>query len=96
VIGGPYVVVFSTAAARQYRKLDRQIKEPVRVAIEALGNDPRPPGAKAMVNSPGLRIRVGDWRVIYEVKDEEALVVVTRVGHRRDIYRQGGGPSASA
>jgi mRNA interferase RelE/StbE len=83
-----YALEFTTAAARQARKLDPQARARVRAAVEALRDDPRPAGIKALVNSPGLlRVRVGDWRVIYRVEDARLVVLVVEVGHRREVYR---------
>jgi mRNA interferase RelE/StbE len=84
-----YALEFTTSAARQARKLDPQIRTRVRAATEGLRYDPRPAGVKALVNSPGLlRIRVGDWRVIYRVEEARVVVVVVEVGHRREVYRE--------
>ena len=56
--------------------------------IEALGSAPRPPGAEALKGGQGeLRIRIGDWRIIYMVHDAELLVLVIKIGHRGDVYR---------
>ncbi len=54
--------------------------------IALLAEDPRPPSARALKGRPGLRVRVGDYRVIYTVQDNVLLVVVITVGHRRDVY----------
>ncbi len=57
-------------------------------AIDSLMNDPRPSGAKVLQGRHGyLRIRVGDYRVIYTVRDDDRSVRVLLVGHRRDVYR---------
>ncbi len=53
-----------------------------------LAQDPRPPGARALQGRPGLRVRVSDYRIIYTVEDDVLLVVVVRLGHRRDVYDQ--------
>lgn len=56
--------------------------------IEAFGTDPRPPGAETLRGGSGeLRIRLGDWRVIYVVRDDELLVLVIKIGHRSEVYR---------
>jgi mRNA interferase RelE/StbE len=52
-----------------------------------LARDPRPPGAKQLQGRDALRVRVGSYRIIYAVKDDELLVLVVAVGHRRDVYR---------
>jgi mRNA interferase RelE/StbE len=87
-VTGGYRVDLTRQAQRQYDALDRPIRRRLDPVIEALGTDPRPPGSKLLVGTPGLRrVRMGDWRVIYTVKDTEVLVLVVAIGHRREIYR---------
>ena len=83
-----YRIELRPAAARSLRKLDPQVRRRVQGAIALLAQDPRPPGARALQGRPGLRVRVGDYRIIYTVKDDVLLVVVVRLGHRRDVYDQ--------
>jgi mRNA interferase RelE/StbE len=84
---GRYALTFRPAALRALRKLDRQIAERIRVATEALRDDPRPSGAKMLTGSHGLwRIRIGDYRVVYTVDDQRRVVRVAAAGHRRDVY----------
>ena len=59
----------------------------VRDAIVALGEDPRPPGCLKLTGRDGWRIRIGDYRVVYEIDDSGRMVTVLHVGHRRDVYR---------
>ena len=61
--------------------------ERLRGAIWELGDDPKPHGCRKLSGRDGWRIRVGDYRVIYEIDDEAREVTVLDVGHRRDIYR---------
>ena len=83
-----YRIDFSPSAAREFRKLPLAVRERLRPAIDGLATDPRPRGTKAMSGWDGaLRIRVGDWRIVYRVKDEHLLVFVVRIGHRGDVYR---------
>jgi len=81
-----YRIELRPAAVRALRKLDPQVRRRVQGAIALLAQDPRPPGARALKGRPGLRVRVGDYRVIYTVEDDVLLVVVVRLGHRRDVY----------
>ena len=84
----PYHVEFTRKADKQLEKLDGQVRERMRRAIDALADNPRPPGCKQLVGRPGFRIKVGkDWRVIYEVRDSVLLVLVLELGHRREVYR---------
>ena len=82
-----YRLEFSPAAARQLRKLDRPTAVRIRSATEALRDQPRPPGVTALQGRRGyLRIRVGDYRIIYSVDDDRLIVLVAALGHRREIY----------
>lgn len=81
-----YRIELRPAAARALRKLDPQVQHRIRGAIGLLAQDPRPPGARALRGRPGLRVRVGDYRIIYIVRDDVLVVVVVRLAHRRDVY----------
>ena len=85
-----YAVELRPAVRRALRKLDKPIARRLVVALTALGSDPRPAGVKALSGTerPMLRVRVGDYRIVYEVHDSRLVVLVVFVGHRRDIYRQ--------
>ncbi|MGH3496335.1 MAG: type II toxin-antitoxin system RelE family toxin [Nocardioidaceae bacterium] len=83
-----YRIELRPAAVRALRKLDPQVRRRIQGAIALLAQDPRPPGARALQGRPGLRVRVGDYRLIYTVEDDVLLVVVLRLGHRRDVYDQ--------
>jgi len=76
------------AAERDLRRLPPGDFERIIAVIRALAADPRPPGSRKMVGSKSdWRIRIGTWRVIYEVDDEAEAVRIMRVGHRREVYR---------
>lgn len=82
-----YQVEFTTAAARQVKKLPRPARDRVLAAASALAEDPRPHGARKLAGEDiAWRIRVGDYRVIYEIVDETLTVTVVRAAHRRDVY----------
>lgn len=81
-----YRIELRPAAARSLRKLDPQVRSRVQGAISLLAFDPRPPNARALKGRPALRVRVGDYRIIYTVDDAVVLIVVVALGHRRDIY----------
>ncbi|MDP8939669.1 MAG: type II toxin-antitoxin system RelE/ParE family toxin [Actinomycetota bacterium] len=65
---------------------DRRNYERLMAAIRALVQDPRPPGVRKLSGRESYRVRVGDYRVIYLVDDEEQTLTVLGVGHRRDVY----------
>ena len=82
-----YAVEVTPAAVRQLRKLDPPARRRVQAAIELLADDPRPPRARKLVGGAGeWRVRTGDFRIVYEIRDGQLLVLVVAVGHRRDVY----------
>ena len=82
-----YRVELTTSAARQMKKLPRPARDRVLDAIAQLTSDPRPHGAKKLAGEDtAWRIRVGDYRVTYDVLDRELVVTVVRAGHRREVY----------
>ncbi len=81
-----YRIEVRPAAVRALKKLDPPIRRRIQGAITLLAEDPRPPAARALRGRTGLRVRVGDYRIVYTVVDDVLLVVVVTVGHRRDVY----------
>ena len=81
-----YRIELRPAAVRSLRKLDPTVRHRLQGAIALLAQDPRPPAARALQGRPGLRVRVGDYRIIYTVTDDVLLVVVVTIGHRREVY----------
>ena len=84
-----YEVRIEKEALRALERLDGPLQRRVARRIDGLAWDPRPPGAKALQGGhAGLhRVRLGDVRVVYAIRDGELLVLVVKVGHRGDIYR---------
>ena len=68
-------------------KLDKKIIPVIKAAIADLADNPRPYGYKKLKGEDAYRIRVGDYRVIYEINDDKIIVTVVMVGHRKDIYK---------
>jgi mRNA interferase RelE/StbE len=81
-----YRIELRPAAVRALRKLDPQVRLRIQGAIALLAKDPRPPAARGLHGRPGLRVRIGDYRILYTVADDVLLVVVITLGHRREIY----------
>jgi len=83
-----YSVEISRTAERQIRKLSRDDQVRVVSAIKALGHDPRPRGyRKLKVYDDVFRIRIGTFRVIYAIEGRGLIVIILKVGQRRDVYR---------
>ena len=82
-----YSIEFSTRARRELNRLPPQYAGLVGRGIDGLSENPRPRGSLRLQARPGYRLRVGSYRVIYQVDDAARLVIINRVGHRRDVYR---------
>jgi len=84
-----YKVQFSPRAERQLRDLPREAQARLKTRIDALAEDPRPRGVERLSGAEEYyRIRVGVYRVIYAIEDRDLIVLVVKVGHRRDVYRR--------
>ena len=84
-----YEVIVQPSAARELRKLPKEIRRRIGKKIDELAENPRPPDAKALAGAEGfLRVRAGEYRIVYTIKDRELIVLVIRIGHRRDVYRE--------
>ena len=83
-----YHVEISRSAAKDLRGIAKEWIPKIVAAIETLETDARPPSCKKLVGSDHTyRIRMGDYRVVYEVADHTLIVLVVRIRHRRDAYR---------
>ena len=81
-------IEFKPPTYRAFAKLDAAKKRRLAPAIQALRKDPRPSVAKRLVSNEALwRIRVGAYRIVYTIEDDRLVIVVVRLGHRRDVYR---------
>ncbi len=84
---GSYSVVVKRSAERELRAVPQPDLGRVVTRIRRLAEDPRPPGSEKLSGEDRHRIRQGDYRVVYAVDDEQRIVEVVRIGHRRDVYR---------
>jgi mRNA interferase RelE/StbE len=86
--GVTYRITLSPTAARQLRKLDAPVRRRIQAALELLAEQPRPPSATRLVGGAGeWRVRTGDYRIVYEIEDDHLLILVLRLGHRREVYQ---------
>jgi mRNA interferase RelE/StbE len=84
-----YEVVLKRKARKDIARLPDNVYGRAIRTLDGLAADPRPPGSRRLQGRPGYRIRVGDYRIVYEVDDDRRTVTVLQVGHRRDVYRRG-------
>ena len=81
-----YVIIYEKLAKRQLKKLPKQIAQRIEERIGELADEPRPNGCLKLTGQESYRIRVGDYRIIYEIEDDILTVLVVKIGHRRDVY----------
>ena len=81
-----YSVNFTKQAIKQLEKINEPFFSNLKFAISNLAKNPRPQGYKKLKGRVGYRIRVGDYRVIYEIFDKMLVVDIITIGHRKDIY----------
>jgi mRNA interferase RelE/StbE len=82
-------IEFTSSAGRDFSKLNREMQQRITAKVDGLADHPRPRGAEKLEGRENrYRIRVGDYRVIYEIQDEVLVVLIVRIGHRRDVYRR--------
>lgn len=82
-----YQITIKRSAQRALARIAERDQQRLRDAIQTLATDPRPPGCKKLTGYDTWRIRVGTYRVIYEIADGPRIVAIVEVGHRRDVYR---------
>ena len=83
-----YSVEFKRSAQKELARLPKNIQRRIADAIDALGENPRPHGYIQMeTDDIFYRIRVGSYRIIYEIIADKLVVLVIRIGHRREVYR---------
>ncbi|MBL8877000.1 MAG: type II toxin-antitoxin system RelE/ParE family toxin [Phycisphaerae bacterium] len=84
-----YSIVFKKAAEKELAAVNSRDRARIAVAIDQLAITPRPHGCEKLSGAESLwRIRVGDFRVIYQIEDRIVTVTVVRIGNRRDVYRR--------
>lgn len=82
-----YTVFIERYAQKQIMRLDKKVIPVIKFAIASLADNPRPYGYKKLKGEDAYRIRVGDYRIIYEIDDYRIIVTVVSVGHRKNIYK---------
>ena len=84
-----YRVEFLKTAAEELAVLPQADQRRIAARIDALRDNPRPPGVKMLAGGDKLyRVRVGDYRLIYSIDGKKLVVLVIRIGHRKDVYRK--------
>ena len=84
-----YSILLAPAAERQLRSFAQAIQKRLVKGMKSLQQDPRPPGVKKLSGEEDLyRVREGDYRIIYSIQDKELIVLVVKIGDRKEVYRK--------
>lgn len=82
-----YSLKFKRSVSRDVEAIPKRDLQRIMERIEALRDDPRPPGCVKPSGQEYYRVRQGNYRIVYEILDDRLVVVVIAIGHRRDVYR---------
>jgi mRNA interferase RelE/StbE len=83
-----YELAFRKSVAKDLRELPKQDVKRILQRVRSLSDDPRPPGCEKLSGQERYRVRQGLYRIVYEIHEDAVLVIVVKVGHRRDVYRR--------
>ena len=82
-----YRLLIKPSAAKEIEALPKHDRRRIVAKIASLSSDPRPPGCEKLSGHDQYRLRQGNYRILYEIQDRDLVVVVVKIGHRRDVYR---------
>ena len=82
-----YRLLIKPSAAKELEGLPMKDRRRVAKRMQGLSDQPRPPGCEKLTGRELFRVRQGTYRILYEVQDQDLLVTVFKIGHRRDVYR---------
>ena len=83
-----YKILIKPSAKKELEKLHRKELQKIVVKIKNLSSEPRPEGSEKLSADDKYRIRQGNYRIVYSIEDDKLIVLVVKIGHRRDIYRK--------
>ena len=83
-----YRLTFKKSVTKDFRSIPKDDVTRILIRIKALANDPRPKGSEKLSGQERFRVRQGVYRILYEIFDEQLVIVVVKVGHRREVYRE--------
>ena len=82
-----YEIIFTDTSRKQFKKLEKDIQERIIKALERIRIRPEA-HVKKLVGDPGYRLRVGEYRVIIDIKKEKLIILVIKIGQRKNIYKK--------
>jgi len=83
-----YRLTFKKSVTKDFRSIPKDDVARILTRIKALADDPRPMGSEKLSGQERFRVRQGVYRIVYEIFDDELVIVVVKVGHRREVYRE--------
>lgn len=83
-----YEILFKESVYKDLRTVPKTDLQRILARIEQLGTDPRPQGSQKLTGAELYRVRQGNYRIVYTIKDDKLIVCVVKVGHRKEVYRQ--------
>lgn len=81
-----YDILFTDTSLKQFKKLEKKVQERIVTALERIRIRPEA-HVKKLVGDPGYRLRVGEYRVILDIHKDELIILVIKIGHRKNIYK---------
>jgi mRNA interferase RelE/StbE len=84
-----YKICFRESVEKDFNAIPKKDLEKILRRIEALSENPRPPGCEKLTGRERYRVRQGRYRILYSVQDEVLTIWIVKVGHRKDVYKQG-------
>lgn len=82
-----YKIVVKKSVAKDFRMIPKKDVQRILDVIQSLADDPRPPQSKKLSGQERYRLRQGNYRILYTIEDDQLIICVVKVGHRRDVYR---------
>jgi mRNA interferase RelE/StbE len=83
----PYRLEFAKSVRKDLKKIGKRDASRILKAIDRLEADPRPPSCKKLTDRELYRMRIGNYRVVYEIFDDRLVIMIVKVGDRKDVYR---------
>ncbi len=83
-----YKIFIERSAQKSLSKIPNPNRNRIIESISGLSTIPRPQGAKKLTGRDAWRIRVGNYRIIYEIHDDKVIILIVKIGHRRDVYKR--------
>ena len=82
-----YRLLIKPSAGKEIEAVPKQDRRRIVAKITSLSRNPRPPGCEKLSGHDQYRLRQGNYRILYEIQDLDLVVLVVKIGHRRDVYR---------